>query len=126
MKNTELEIENIRKELESLEKSNSELDDKIELAKKNLEKKCSIGSITENDLQCLSQIRKLVEDEVRMKRTISELENTEAVLRGQVEKILGCGKSNKHHAYRTKMKKNQSSYVSKLRKLPENKNNMRG
>lgn len=105
-------------ELESLGQVNRELEEQIQHLEAQLNSQTSLESISSEDRICLARIRKLAEDEIKMKSNIRELEEREKVLCCQIEKIFGSSKepcsdkrlceaarSQKHHAHKLKSRK---------------------
>ena len=115
-----MELEETCMKLESLELANCELEAQIERLETKLAAQPSLKSITSDDRVCLARIRHLGETEMRAKRCIRELEEREAALRSQIERILGpsdgkrlCeaanvpdrqGHGGRHHAHRRRKK----------------------
>ncbi|XP_008202189.1 uncharacterized protein LOC100120476 isoform X1 [Nasonia vitripennis] len=111
--NADIQLEENCMELESLGQANRELEEQIRHLEDQLNSQTSLQSISSEDRICLSRIRKLAKDEIKMKSNIRELEEREKVLCCQIEKIFGssdkplceAARGQKHHAHRPKSRK---------------------
>lgn len=109
-------------EIASIERSNRELDDRIEELERKLEAAAEkpkslpkLEPVTSEDRFYLSQIRKFDEEELQIKREIKEMEDREYALRAQIEALLGPSTENqrrKHHAHRSRHRHHKHKVAS--------------
>jgi len=87
-----MKLEETDMELESVELANREMEERLTQLRDNLENAQSLHSIHSEDLICLKKIRRLAEEELKLKNCIEHLENKECMYRRQMKKILSCKK----------------------------------
>lgn len=102
-------------ELESLEAINNELDEKLKIYEKKMLKHDrkskafpDLSSVVAEDLVCLSKLRGLVEQELRLKNCINMLEARENSMKIQLNKFMTT-KKQESSCPRPRKLKNQKS-----------------
>lgn len=103
----DVQLEETGMELESLELSNQELQTTIKKLEHEVKanQRPSLHSIHSDDLICLSKIRQLGEEELKLKHSIRELERREYMFREQMERILTSREYQKACGNQTMMKR---------------------
>jgi len=89
---TDVKLEETDMELESVELANREMEERLSQLRSEVESARSLHSIRSEDLICLRKVRRLAEEELKLKNCIEHLENKECMYRRQMKKILSCKK----------------------------------
>jgi hypothetical protein len=87
-----MKLEETDMELESVELANREMEERLTQLRDDVESAQGLHSIHSEDLICLKKVRRLAEEELKLKNCIEQLENKECMYRRQMKKILSCKK----------------------------------